>query len=50
VRLPHVGLEPRDLEIDRENADDPRRDAVEHERRADGVARASESRLPDGMN
>ena len=49
VRLPHVGVERRDLEISREDADDLRRQAVEHERRAERIVRASESRLPEAM-
>ena len=49
VRLPHVCIEPRDLEISREDADDLGRKPVEHERRADRIVRASETRLPEAM-
>ena len=49
VRLPHVCVEPRDLEIGREDADDLARKAIEHERRAERIVRASESRLPEAM-
>ncbi len=49
VGLPHVCLESRDLEITREDADDLGRKAVEHERRAERVLRASKSRLPEAM-
>jgi hypothetical protein len=49
VRFPHVGIESRDPETRRENADDLRRNAVEHDRRADRIVRACESRLPEAM-
>jgi hypothetical protein len=49
VRLPHVCIEPRDLEISREDADDLGRRAVEHKRRAERIVRACESRLPEAM-
>ena len=49
VRLPHVCIEPRDLEIGREDADDPARKAVEHKGRAERIVRASETRLPEAM-
>src|SRR5688500_18395360 len=49
VRLPHVSLEPRDLETSRQDAHDLGREAVEHEARAERIARASESRLPEAM-
>ena len=49
VRLPHVCLETRDLEISRENADDLGRNAVDHEGRAERIVRASESRVPEAM-
>jgi hypothetical protein len=49
VRLPHICIERRDLEISRENADDLGRKAVDHEGRAERIVRASESRLPEAM-
>ena len=49
VRLPHVCIEPRDLEISREDADDLGRKPVEHEGGADRIVRASETRLPEAM-
>src|SRR5262245_40890722 len=49
VWLPHVCIELRDLEVHRENADDPGRQAVQHDSRADRMSRAAETRLPEAM-
>ena len=49
VRLPHVCIEPRDLEIGREDADDLGGKPVEHEGRAERIVRARESRVPEAM-
>src|SRR4030095_8312642 len=49
VRRPHVGIEPRDLEIRRENADDLVRKAIEHKGGAKRIARASETPVPEAM-
>ena len=49
VRLPHVCIERRDLEISREDADDLGRKPVEHEGRSDRIVRASETGLPEAM-
>jgi hypothetical protein len=49
VRLPHVRVEPRDLEIRREDADDRVRNAIEHKARAERIARATETCLPQAM-
>jgi hypothetical protein len=49
VRAPHICIEPRDLEISREDADDLGGKPVEHEGRAERIVRACESRLPEAM-
>jgi hypothetical protein len=49
VRLPHVRVEPRDLEIRREDADDLVRSAIKHNGRSQRIARACETRLPKAM-
>src|SRR5262249_15770215 len=46
---PHIGIKPRDLEISREDADDVGRKGIKYQRRAEGIARTSESRLPEAM-
>src|SRR3954466_15530133 len=49
VRLPHVCIEPRDLEISREDAYDPARKAIEYKGGAERIVRASKSRSPEPM-
>jgi hypothetical protein len=49
VRLPHVGIEPRDLETSGEDADDLKRKPVEQDGRSDRIVRAPETGLPKSM-
>ena len=49
VRLPHIGIEQPELKIRGQDADDPRRQSVELDRRAYRIGRAAETRLPEAM-
>src|SRR5262249_21296640 len=49
VRLPHVCIEPRDLETCSEDADDLGRKAVEHDGSAERNARPTDPRLREPM-